>query len=192
VLDNLDKGIALIPSVDNVLSVYRSASPSQIEEGMSWYVDAHNFCKTLDSNVERAAGIVAALSPNNNWENNKVMAERLYSQGHGERCGLGANVSKAMRIFEGESPLDVLGGNKVRAFFRSIAYPADASVQPVIDRHAFDIAVGKRTDNRTRGILDRKGVYESFAEVYIEAAQTADIGSAQMQAVTWVAWREIV
>lgn len=181
----------MLPSVDNVLGTYGSATEAHIAEGMSWYNDAHDFCKALDSNVERAAGIVAALSPNNSWDNNMAMAARLYSQGHGERCGMRANVIKAERIYAGESPLDVLGGNKVRAFFMSIAYPGDHTVKPVIDRHAFDIAVGRKTDNKARGILSRKGVYDSFAEVYSEAAKTAGIGSAQMQAVTWVAWREI-
>jgi hypothetical protein len=77
----------------------------------------------------------------------------------------------------------------VRAFYLSILSPEDYSVSPVIDRHAFDIAVGKKTDDKTRGILSRKGIYESFAEVYREAAKIAGIGSAQMQAITWVEWR---
>lgn len=181
----------MLPSVKNVLGTFESATDSHIADGLVWYREAHNFCLTLDSNVEKAAGIVAALSPNNNWINNMRMAERLYSNGTGERCGLGQNVSKAMKIYNGDAPLDVLGGNKVRAFYLSILDPNDMSVVPVIDRHAFDIAVGMITDTRTRAILSRKGVYGQFAEVYCEAAEIAGIGAKQMQAATWVAWREI-
>ena len=186
------------PSVENVLGVYNNSTATNMREGLSWYLDAHSFCKTLDSlNVPRAAGIVAALSPMNGWENNKNKAAQLYRQsavagtGEGTGCGLFTNVNKAIRIYNGEAPLDVLKGDKVRAFYETILNPTAQTVKPVIDRHAFDIAVGKKTDDKTRGMLSRKGVYGQFAEVYCEAAKIAGIGSAQMQAVTWVAWREI-
>lgn len=183
----------MIPSVENVLGIYNNASSDNLREGLSWYLDAHRFCKTLDpENVARAAGIVAALSPMNGWENNKNKAAQLYRQnGDGTGVGMKNNVSKAIRIYNGEEPLDVLKGDKVRAFFETILCPTAADSTPVIDRHAFDIAVGEKTDDKTRGMLGRKGVYGQFAEVYCEAAKIAGIGSAQMQAVTWVAWRQI-
>lgn len=183
----------MLPSVENVLGIYHNSTATNLREGLSWYLDAHAFCKTLDpDNVERAAGIVAALSPMSGWDNNKNKAAQLYRQnGDGTGVGMKNNVSKAVRIFNGESPRDVLKGDKVTAFFETISNPTAQTVKPVIDRHAFDIAVGKKTDDKIRGMLSRKGIYDSFAEVYIEAAKIAGIGSAQMQAVTWVAWREI-
>jgi len=183
----------VLPKIESVLGVYDNSTDAHREHGMRWYLDAHEFCETLDpGNVSRAAGIVAALSPMSHWENNKNKAAQLYRQdGEGTGVGLFRNVEKAQRIFKGENPLDVLGGDKVRAFYECILYPDLHSSKAVIDRHAFDIAVGKRTDDKTRGILGRKGVYDSFAEVYCEAAKSAGIGAAQMQAVTWVAWREV-
>lgn len=182
------------PSVANVLAVYNGASANAIREGLSWYLDAHNVSRTLASQygltVSQVAGIIAALSPMNGWENNKRKAAQLLSQnGDGTGCGLKNNVAKAVRIYNGEAPLDVLGGDKVRAFYATILDPF-GDIDPVIDRHAFDIAVGERTDEKRRGALSRKGVYAEFANVYREAAKVAGIGSAQMQAVTWVAWRE--
>ena len=164
-----------------------------MRDGLSWYLSAHNFAKTLDpENVQRAAGIIAALSPLNGWENNKNKAAQLYRQdGDGTNIGIKNNVAKAQAIFSGAAPLDVLRGDKVRAFYSTILDPTAQTVPPVIDRHAFDIAVGKKTDDKTRGMLSRKGVYSEFADVYIESAKVAGIGSAQMQAVTWVAWRDI-
>lgn len=182
-----------IPTVSNVLAVYNGASANAIREGLSWYLDAHNVSRTLAAaygkTVEQVAGIIAALSPMNGWENNKRKAEQLLMQGNGEGCGLYRNVEKAMRIYNGEMPLDVLGGDKVRAFYATILDPT-GDIDPVIDRHAFDIAVGERTDEKRRGILSRKGVYHTFANVYRDAAKIAGIGAAQMQAITWVAWRE--
>lgn len=179
------------PLVSNVLAVYNGASADAMRDGLSWYLDAHNYARVmLPHHVEMGAGIIAALSPMNGWENNKRKAAQLVRQnGDGTGCGLYRNVAKAVRIYNGETPLDVLGGDKVRAFYQTILDP-HGDIDPVIDRHAFDIAVGERTDEKRRGILSRKGVYSEFAHVYREAALIAGIGSAQMQAITWVAWRE--
>lgn len=191
----------MIPSVDNVLRVYRSASASHIWHGLTWYAEANAFAKSLDPhNVERAAGIIAALSPLSGWENNQNKATQLYAQSGrvcisengGNGIGLWTNVSKAQKIYAGAAPLDVLRGDKVRAFFETIVNPFSHETTPVVDRHAFDVAIGKRTDNDTRKILDRKGVYAEFAAVYSEAARVVNIGSAQIQAVTWVAWRDMI
>lgn len=189
------------PAVSNVLAVYNGASAFALRSGLSWYLDAHNFARIVGGgrpeHIRRNAGIIAALSPMNEWENNKRKAAQLISlrgrvsvaRGQSNGIGLSTNVAKAIAIYNGRDPLDVLGGDKVRAFFSTILDPT-GDFDPVIDRHAFDIAVGERTDEKRRGILSRKGVYHEFAHVYREAAKIAGIGSAQMQAITWVAWKE--
>jgi len=190
------------PAVSNVLAIYNIASEDALREGLAWYQTAHNWCRVTSKGrphlMRRNAGIVAALSPMNEWQNNKRKAAELISlrgnvvtvKGQPNGIGLGANVAKACLIYKGADPLDVLKGDKVRAFYRTIVDPM-GDIDPVVDRHAFDIAVGERTDDKRRGILSRKGVYTEFANVYREAAKVAGIGSAQMQAVTWVAWKEI-
>lgn len=192
----------MTPTVSNVLSVYRAADADSLREGLSWYQDAHNFCvrqaRGNERLVKRNAGIVAALSPMNEWENNKrkameVISRRariVFSEDGSNGIGLGNNVRKAMDIYRGADPLDVLKGDKVRAFYRTFLDP-NGDVEPVVDRHAFDIAVGRRTDDRTRSMLQRKGVYEEFASIYREAARQVGIGAPQMQAVTWVAWKRM-
>lgn len=189
------------PSVANVLAVYNGASADNIRFGLQWYFVAHHFCRIAGGgrarHLSRNAGIVAALSPMNHWENNKRKAAELISRrgviefgpNGSNGIGLSKNVAKAIAIYNGTDPLDVLGGLKVRAFYQTILDPT-ADIDPVIDRHAFDIAVGERTSDKRRGILSRKGVYHEFAIAYREAAKVAGIGSAQMQAITWVAWRE--
>lgn len=191
------------PSLANVLAVYNGATGDQIRWGLQWYFDAHNFALTLGGgrawHLSRNAGIVAALSPMNKWDNNKRKAAELVSKrgrvptgrGVANGIGLGNNVAKAVAIYKGAEPLDVLGGDKVRAFYQTILDPT-ADIDPVIDRHAFDIAVGEVTNEKRRGILSRKGVYHDFARVYREAAKVAGVGASQMQAITWVAWREAI
>ncbi len=192
----------MTPSASNVLSVYRLATAANIRDGLTWYLRAHDFAREVGGgrtrHVARNAGIIAALSPMNEWENNKRKAAQLISQrgrvvigeDGSNGIGLSANVVKAVRIYRGEDPMDVLKGDKVTAFYRTILDPT-GDIDPVVDRHAFDIAVGQRTDDKTRGALQRKGVYEEFANVYRQAAKVAGIGSAQMQAITWVAWKDI-
>lgn len=189
------------PSVDNVLAVYRGAFDEHLDFGLNWYGIANHAARTMGGSrpehIARNAGIIAALSPMNGWKNNIRKARQLVSlrgrvevaKGKPNGIGLGANVAKAIAIYNGADPLDILNGDKVTAFYRTILDPM-GDIDPVIDRHAFDIAVGERTDEKRRGALSRKGVYAEFASVYREAAAIVGIGSAQMQAVTWVAWRD--
>jgi hypothetical protein len=191
------------PSASNILAVYNMATADDLRAGMAWYQEANNWCRVMAGSnrehlISRNAGIVAALSPLNGWGNNKRKAAEVISKrgkitvvkGKPNGIGLGANVLKAIAIYNGAEPLDILSGDKVRAFYATILDPR-GDVVPVIDRHAFDIAIGEKTDDKRRGILSRKGVYAEFANAYREAAKVAGIGSAQMQAVTWIAWRNI-
>jgi hypothetical protein len=181
--------MALKPSTAKILKVYRAATDDQIGRGTSWYADAHSLALALDpKNPRRAAGVIAALSPLMPWDRNVTSAVRAYADGFASGA-LPNSVKAANRILRGEDPDEVLGGDKVRAFFATIADPAGAETV-VVDRHAFDIAVGKTTDDKTRGMLSRKGVYESFAAAYVRAARTVGIAPSQMQAITWVVHRE--
>lgn len=177
----------------NILSVYQRATPQNIVEGMTWYDDAHSFARSLDpKNPARAAGIIAALSPMSGWGNNKNKARQLFAQnGDGIGIGMRSNVNKAIAIYNGADPLDVLGGNKVRAFYSTILDPT-GDHDPVIDRHAHDIAMGMPFPNKGRQSLERKGEYARFATAYRETAKAIGIGPAQLQAITWLTWRDIL
>ena len=189
------------PQVSNILAVFNGATAENIRFGLQWYVIAHNAALSMGGgrawHLERNAGIIAALSPMNGWTNNVRKARQVVSmrgnitvvKGQPNGIGLGANVAKAIAIYKGADPLDILNGDKVTAFYRTIVNPT-GDISPVIDRHAFDIAVGEPTNDKRRGILSRKGVYEEFAHAYREAAAIAGIGAPQMQAITWVQWRE--
>src|SRR5690606_30189797 len=112
------------PSASNVLAVYNGSHDRAIREGLSRHLDAHNIARTVGGgraqHFSRNAGIIAALSPMNGWDNNKRKAAQLISQrgritidANGSNgIGLSKNVEKAIAIYNGADPLDVLGGDK--------------------------------------------------------------------------------
>ncbi len=189
------------PSVANILAVYDGAFPHHVEFGMSWYDIAHAAAVELGGKrYMRAAGVIAALSPMNVWSNNIRKAQALYAIDGNvvidpvtkkNGFGLSKNVVKAVRIYRGDDAMDVLGGDKVRSFYLTIMDPR-GDHSPVIDRHAFDIAVGEQTSDKRRAKLGNKGMYPAFAGAYRIAAKHVGIGTSQLQAVTWEAWREAI
>lgn len=190
--------VPMTPTKENVLDMYSRASFYAWSTGMGWYEVANDTAKSMDKRFHRSAGVIAALSPMNEWENNVAKARALYAidgqvvpiKGQPNGFGLGDNVRKAVRIMRGEDALDVLGGPKVRSFYLTIVDPM-ADTDPVIDRHAFDIAIGMRTKPEVKSILSRKGVYDSFVRVYREAALDLNLTPRQVQAITWTAFKEI-
>ena len=177
------------PDVANIVRTFRAATNRQFRQGMEWYAGAHDIAMRLDpSNVERAAGVLAALSPRLDWGKNIELAVRAYNEGQTSGC-LKTNGAKADAILNGAAPLDVLGGDKVRNFYGTIVNPLDVDAV-VIDRHAFDVAIGRVTDDETRKVLSRKGVYDEFANAYRAAGRIVGASPSQVQSVTWIVWRE--
>lgn len=182
----------LQPDADNIIRVFERATADQRLAGMTWYHDAHGAAASLDpDNPRRAAGVIAALSPQLSWPRNLELAARAYADGKASGT-LGRSVEQANQILAGADPLDVLRGPKVRAFYAVIADPDDPE-NVVIDRHAVDIAVGKRQSTRQRDHaypLGRRGRYARFVDAYRKAAALLGLLPHQVQAVTWVAWRD--
>lgn len=194
-LPPIDRVYAVRPNSARIVDVYRLATVEELDAGLSWYRDANSIAKALcPSDVSKAAGVIAALSPMMGWGRNVMLAGRAFEDGKASGA-LGRNTDKADRIMSGENPLDVLGGDKVVSFFQCIVNP-DNNDFVCIDRHAFDIAMGRVTNNKTRGALNRVGVYESFAKSYRIAAKVlsregTSVTAAQVQAVTWTVWRRL-
>jgi hypothetical protein len=173
------------PDVTNVIASYLRATPAMVEDGMTWYPRARDFCLTLDENLVKAAAVVAVISANTGWKANQTLARKAYM---GDMAvGFPDKVKKVTRIFAGESPETVVSGQKVESFFACILNP-DANMPAVIDRHAFDIAVDIRHGDKARPLGKR--AYAEFQACYAEAAALAGISIPQLQAITWVEWRE--
>ncbi len=210
------------PTAANVLRIFRAASPEHVIDGREWYAranaDAHRLAEMGDGDVERAAAVIAVLSPATPWHRNVTLAEHAYrmaaegatfeditrrkSQGGAGLDTMGDAARKAAALVLGAEPSAIVSGPKVTAFWGRIvdAASGDASYRSVvIDRHAFDIAVGMVTDDRTRGtFLGRVGnmrkvqlAYARAAAVLRRTGEAPDITPAELQAVVWVAWRAL-
>ena len=173
---------------------------SRAVEAAEWYEYAGKYCAEIDRDhgipKGTTAGVVAALSPLNPWQTQvdhtpAIIANglRLIAQGQRPHSAISlsffANKDKAARILQGEAPLSVLGGDKVRSFYRNLTGDDDAVT---IDRHAVDIAgwTGAKHDNR-----ENNKNYARIAFAFRAAAQDLGLTPAGIQALTWCYWREI-
>jgi hypothetical protein len=66
---------------DNIRALYHAIPDAIRGPAKAWYVTAHNLTKAMSEKYgilhEQAAGVVAALSPKNAWDNNVGTADRL-------------------------------------------------------------------------------------------------------------------
>lgn len=164
--------------------------------GLDWYPTALGHAVRLSEayalTVPQAAGILAALSPQVSWGFNLEWSEEV-AQGETLSRGLTLSLGRALMIQRNPDidPLAILGGDKVRAFYACIISGGDTA-EVCIDRHACDIATGVRGSFNS---LTHKR-YRDTAEAYRAAARRlsatgeATLSAPQLQAITWVVWRE--
>jgi hypothetical protein len=212
----------------NITRYFRSLDPAVIAEGREWYPKAQELSIVLaeravglprsvdeneewDRQVKRAAAVIAVLSPQVNWERNKMMAHHCYSlvlenfwhsrksvddAKAGWTFGLTDGPGKAFRMLVlGEEPNEVVKGPKVRQFWHTIVDPTDPRAV-VVDRHAWAVAAGRvLTDEELGRYSGRLGAYDAVSEMYRRAAKILSaeffvpITPAEVQAITWTAWR---
>lgn len=177
----------------NITKAFRLSTATDRLDGMHWYDYARDYAASLDTDVSRAAGILAALSPQQSWPVNKKMAAEFY--GGRRDVHTTDNVVKAERILNGETPLDILGGPKVRAFYANIM-GIDTTEAVTIDRHAIMVCEGRVIEGKDnlRSYFSTKRNRQYVSE-YVQASKilSRETGTymtpAQIQAITWVWWR---
>lgn len=188
----------------------RKLAEELAQSQMRGYYDDLEYNETWDEEISKAVAVIAVLSPRLSWEKNAELARQMYAEWSAVSAsrpigdqgivdswpGLKDGARKALRVLDGEKPEDVVSGPKVTAFYYAIKDAADPR-GIVIDRHAFDVAVGRVMDDKTRGIvLGRAGAYEQFVRAYERATEAVrpfynNITPAEVQAVTWVTWRRL-
>jgi hypothetical protein len=193
-----------LPSQDalvaNILAVFDSATEGQIVKGLSWYdvasETAERFSRVYGVTFEIAAGVIAALSPNNSWAANVRIAERFIAEGGLTEGYFRQGLAKAARILAGEDIPAALGGPKTTNFFRSIV--SNGREGMTIDRHAWSLAVDTRFTKESGEVMPSLAgkryalavaAYESAADARCDTFP-GGLTAAQMQAITWVVWRD--
>lgn len=189
--------------VRNILKVYRMATDDDVRDGIEWYARAFREARSISSRlglpVPTVIGVMAALSPNNRWERNKVDAFNLcsaYVKGlhvgdikvstyHNMKAKAWSIL--ADRLVQDDAILDRLKGQKIRSFYSNIMGLDEVTV----DGHALNIARGYRvglTDDATNiGVR----LYRDLQGAYVRAAKRAGVKPHEMQAVTWTVWKRI-
>lgn len=184
-------------SARNITRLYRAATNEQRNAGAEWYRDAYTITVALAERhgytVEQVAGVIAALSPLKSWGDNVNLAARAIRGGRLDSGAFKNSVDKVNKILAGIPAHEVLGGNKVRAFWHCIA-SAGQTTAVCVDRHAFDAATNTRHTDETRPRLSDKR-YREIADAYIRAAEILSresgvlITPSAVQATVWLVWR---
>ena len=194
-------------SVENILAIYKMATPEEKRDGIVWYADALRDCTRiaidLDLPVHIVTGVCAALSPNNKWDRNIINAHDLcaaFVNGDGmdsiKVSTYHKMKQKAWSILEAmpdhDGVIDILNGQKIVSFYRNIMGDDTCT----IDGHARNIAYAERvglTDDKTNiGVKE----YRTLQADYVSAAKRTRVNGLalkafELQAITWVTLRRI-
>ena len=164
--------------------------------GERWYPEAHETAlglgklagyKTDTRRVQVGAGILAALSPQTEWGDNIQLAHMLIGTGHANGQ-TGKNNEKALRILDGENPVDVLKGRKVVPFYKAIVNPTGNN-PTVVDRHAAAVYMGRSLEERELSQLQSERIFKRISGAYARAAKMRGVHPNVLQAQTWLQWR---
>lgn len=179
-----------VARVDGWLS---AATAQDLANGLAWYDRARDEALRLAyvpgcGSVERAAGVIAALSPRCQWASNVTAAERMIAaaatrQPRPPAYGTLSNRRKAWRIARGEDPELVLSGPKVRAFYANIMGDVEAVT---VDVWAAAAAEGGKTEQapvRRRYLL--------LAESFRRVAEQRGMHPRDVQAAVWTVYRRL-
>lgn len=178
--------------VNNILRIWELTDDV---ERMDWYLEAHKWAEWVGQvnqvSTAKVCGILASLSPVKTWNQNLKCASDMITRGD---CGhMVVFKDKARRILasdgNNQTILDILNGNKIKAFYTNIMYP-QLNSEITIDRHALSIALGYWvTDEDYQGMTKKQ--YQFFVDCYTKASNKAGVSGLVMQSATWVKWRKI-
>ena len=169
----------------SILKHYAKADLNDLHTGLNWYLNAHKFAlevaKVTQVPIIKVIGVMAALSPNNKWAQNKkdTMKFLCYPSLDTKVCTFPNQRDKALQIFmlNTGTPLQVeliLNGIKTRNFFRNILEP-NASTRVTVDIWAF----------RSVDVEPKTKYIKDITEAYQLAAKELDLQPLQLQAVVW-------
>jgi hypothetical protein len=170
-------------NVRRILTAYSAASSQEMAEGAAWYPAARELAYELAGEYVQGAGVIAALSPQVQWERNITLARDAFNDHfHGQ---VGDAIRKARLIMQWEDPDKVLPrGKKTWHFYHSILNPATTE-HVTIDRHAYCVAMGTPVPPKHIGAP----LYRTLVADYQDAARYVGRPVSEVQAVPWVYFR---
>jgi hypothetical protein len=175
----------------NILEVYQSATPEQIETGAGWYPLA---CETVRAyagdvwNAETSAAVCAVLSPRITWgENTKALRLFHMAAAQGLRvppsnvAGLRSNVERAWYIAQ-TGDVSPVSGPKVTSFY--------ANLRGDFSRVTLDVWAARAAGipENLHSHIDRAR-YVHLSQSYARVAALTGHAPAVLQAIVWVTVR---
>jgi len=194
--------------VKNILKIYNQSTDNEIVSGKVWYKQANELSRLMAVKYNlthiQTAGIIAALSPGTNWNQNIIDSNNLCSlltagkDIHSIVCTTyNQNKLKAHQIWlnfdlsKNDTFVILLGAskkvNKTSSFFLNIINP-ELSDNVTIDRHSFRVNLGLI---ELPQIALTECRYKLMEQAYKKASNQLDISAIELQAVTWLTFRRL-
>lgn len=188
--------IGLNNKLGNIFTVYCRADKWDREWGMSAYEKYHDKINKISDDAsihvgsETACGIFAALSPNIDEASNfKALRKMLNGGDVSSIPGYPKNIGKAIKILHGSDPLEILSGNKTRAFFLNLWDFSNTAHPVVVDAHMYSVWRLRRFKVTEAKISDEE--YKLASRDFGIVASHLDIRPNQLQAICWSTWKRI-
>ncbi len=175
---------------------YNLASKQQVIEGMHWYSEAHTLAVKLSAqygvSVLQVAQVISVLSPQKKWDTNKLETIALlhwHFTGDIPQFGLFATahtIAECHDILRGDFLIPARR-TKTYSFADNIAYLDSTEI--TIDRHALRVCY-----DDTSAKIDKVGInaYKYARQAYQQVADSLGIKGYQLQAITWVTYKQFV
>lgn len=191
------KVLTIRQQCNRITKWYNAATKAQVIEGMQWYNEAHTLAVELAAkhgvSTLQAAQVISILSPKKKWDMNKREATALfaeYFEGVTPEHGYFATkntIAECLKIMSGQWVL-VMSRIKTYSFADNIAYLND-SKEVTIDRHALRVAYD---DTSAKIYKVSKTQYLAARQAYRMVAEKLGIKPYQLQAITWVTYKQAV
>ena len=174
--------------------ILSQADEEEVREGKAWYDKAHAQAQAMaqetGKSVEVAAGVIAVLSPQVEWNLNlRVAKDALKYKGKAKRVpGYRRNWDKARAVMKGK--FECSRGPKVRAFYETILNPAHE--EPVLDFHMIAAWWMGRIDKKDiKTVSDSKKRTEPMRRAIKEIAREEGLWAGQVQAIIWLTFKRM-
>jgi hypothetical protein len=185
--------------IENLQAIYEKADDYDRRLGLESFWHYNRLMQTIGAKYgftgRTAAGVFAALSPNNDYYGNVRDCERMLRAAAAADAidsfpvsTYGPNKRKAWDIAHGTDPLKLIVALKTRNFFINIADPTDREAV-TIDGHMRNVWMGKRVN--LVGANVKRSDYLACAQDVRDLAAKNGLVAWQMQGVIWYCWRKI-
>jgi hypothetical protein len=181
----------------SILAILAECTPGEIANGEKWYTVANRWsgkaAALTGKRLETIAAILARISPQVSWADNKAAALEIASGEPSTACDqcYPDNVIRALEIAECDDdeaiarqvlPFGKYRRPKISAFYRNISAPADEH-SVTVDTWAARIWVG---DCQNASLRVSAPDSERIADDYRQAALACGKLPQVLQAITWV------